>query len=297
MEATGCRIIVYGKRGVEFKLYDFADLHYLNRGMAKDNLRADIAKVKKDPYSLWFIGGDYSEFIGPQDPRFDPEAVDDSIRVNDLSYLAAIAVRGIVEFFNPIKDRGLGCCMGNHEFKHMSRHSEMFVHETLCQQLNVPNMRYSGWTDVYFVYRKGAVGCTVFPATKPPDSFVARLRVFIHHGAGAAATAGGKINRLKQLVDMVDADLVMMGHVHEQFAKAFVRLTPDDTCSEVVSKVTMGLITGSYLMAYPPGFTSYAEMRAYPPTTMGATRARYTPDTGELVVENRADKVGLRGKG
>lgn len=39
---------------------------------------------------------------------------------------------------------------------------------------------------------------------------------------------------------------VMMGHVHEQFAKAFLRLTPNHNCTSIGQKITMGLITGSY---------------------------------------------------
>jgi hypothetical protein len=88
------------------------------------------------------------------------------------------------------------------------------------------------------------------------------------------------------------ADLVMMGHCHEQFAKSFLRLVPNYDCSEINSKITMGLITGSYLRTYSPGFTGYGEIKGYAPTTMGATRARYIPATKILTVENRADGVG-----
>ena len=112
---------------------------------------------------------------------------------------------------------------------------------------------------------------------------------------GLGKYSRGKINKLKQLVDMVDADLVMMGHVHEQFAKAFLRLSPNENCTEIGQRITMGLITGTYLRTYAQGFTGYGEVRGYSPTTLGATRARYIPQTLSLTVENRADHVGLRG--
>ena len=145
------------------------------------------------------------------------------------------------------------------------------------------------------MHQPGFKGVNVKTSDAPPKSFTARLRVFVHHGAGAANTAGGKINRLKALVDMVEADLVMMGHCHEQMAKAFLRLVPNTDCSEISQKVTMGLITGSYLRTYAPGFTGYGEIKAYAPTTIGATRARYLPRERVLTVENRADGVGLVG--
>jgi hypothetical protein len=156
-------------------------------------------------------------------------------------------------------------------------------------------MGYSGWADLYFIHNPRVKGSVMYAPGEPPKAYNARLRCFIHHGMGAANTAGGKINKLKQLVDMVEADLVMLGHVHEQFAKAFIRLQPDETCTEIGSKITMGLITGSYLKTYASGYTGYGEVGGYAPTTMGATRARYCPLTRSLTVENRADSVGQKG--
>ena len=295
MEATGCRIVTYGKADAEFSIYDVADIHFLNRSCHKAALSRDIEKIRKDPYSLWVQGGDYADWIFPGDKRFDWEAIDGDIKVIEMSHFAALVAKGIVSLFKPIAPKCLSFGMGNHDIKYLSKTSLMNVHEEICAALGVVNMRYSGWFDIYFVHEPGVKGVTVQPTDTPPERFTARLRVFVHHGAGAANTAGGKINRLKSLVDMVDADLVMMGHVHEQMAKAFLRLTPNGDCSEIDQKVTMGLITGSYLRTYASGFTGYGEIKAYAPTTIGATRARYIPAERTLTVENRADNVGLKG--
>lgn len=295
MEATGCRIVTYGKQDSEFSIYDIADVHWLNRGCHKAALYRDIEKIRKDPYSLWVEGGDYADWIFPGDKRFDWEAIDSDLRAVDMSHFAAIVAKGVVNLFNPIASKCLGFCMGNHDIKYLSKASLMNIHEEICGALGVTNMRYSGWFDIYFCHQPGTKGVTVRTSDTPPKSFTARLRVFVHHGAGAANTAGGKINRLKALVDMVDADLVCMGHVHEQMAKAFLRLSPNADCSEIGQKVTMGMITGSYLRTYASDFTGYGEAKAYAPATIGATRARYRPGDLSLTVENRADNVGLKG--
>jgi hypothetical protein len=293
MEASGCRVVTYGKEYAEFSIYDVADLHLLNRGVSKSHLIKDIERINDDTYSLFFIGGDYADWIFPGDKRFDPSAFNEDVKVNDLAQLGAKVAEMIIDYFKPIKRKCLGLLIGNHEFTAMNHNSQMFVHDYICQRLNVPNMRFSGFTDVYFVHQPGfKAGCKMVCSEIPPEKFTSRLRVFIHHGMGAANTAGGKINKLKSLVDMVDADLVMMSHVHEQFAKSFLRLTPNHDCSVIHSKITMGLITGSYLRTYAPGFTGYGEIKGYAPTTMGATRARYVPATRVLTVENRADGVG-----
>jgi hypothetical protein len=256
----------------------------------------DIETIRQDPYALWFEGGDYADWISPNDKRFDPSAYDPGIKVVDLAELGAVVTRWMLGYYYPIRKKCLGMLIGNHEFCYMSRGSEVFIHEYLCKKMGVPNMRFSGFTDIYFVHDDGlTVPARMHCADNPPERFTARLRIFIHHGMGAANTAGGKINKLKALVDMVDADLVMMGHVHEQFAKAFLRMVPNHDCSEIGHKITMGMITGSYLRTYAPGFTGYGEIRGYAPATLGATRARYIPETRSLTVENRADNVGLAG--
>lgn len=310
MEATGCRIIRYGKANALFSIYDIADIHYLNRGCLMSKLDRDLSTIAKDTYSLYFQGGDYADWIGPQDPRFDSEAIapillreiDPDLKVDSLfdrrdrwTILAALISKAIIKIFKPTRKKCLGFLIGNHEWKYMTRHSEASVHSEICKELKVPNMGFSGWCDLYFIHVPGFKGCHVSTSTIPPKHFTARLRCFLHHGMGAANTAGGKINKLKQLVDMVEADLVMMSHVHEQFAKAFLRLEPNHNCTEVGQRITMGLITGSYLRTYAPGFTGYGEAKGYTPTTLGATRATYLPAERILTVENRADGVGLHG--
>jgi hypothetical protein len=297
VEASGCRIVTYGKESAEFSIYDIADIHWLNRGVSKKHLFEDIQRIAKDTYALFFEGGDYADWIYPNDKRFDPAAFDEDVTVNDLEGLGAKVATAIIDIFKPIRHKCLGMLIGNHEFTAMSRNSEMFVHDYICRKLRTPNMRFSGFADVYFVHQPGFMGgCKMVVSDIPPPKYTARLRCFIHHGMGAANTAGGKINKLKSLVDMVDADLVMMGHVHEQFAKAFLKLVPNDDCSDIGQKATMGLITGSYLKTYSPGFTGYGEIKGYFPTTVGATRARYIPSERILTVENRADNVGLKGQ-
>lgn len=296
MEASGIRIIEYKDKDAEISLYDVADIHFLNRGCSKIHLQRDIERIKNDPLSYFFIGGDYADWIHWTDPRFDASAFDEELKIIDINRIGAKVVQWMTEYFAPIVDRCLGCLIGNHEQKYMSRHSQEFIHNEICDMLNAPNMGFSGFVDIYFVHNprmKAESRMTL--SFSIPEKYKSKIRVFLHHGMGAANTAGGKINKLKSLVDMVVADLVMMGHVHEQFNKPFLRLSPNADCSEIGQKTTMGLITGSYLRTYAQGFTGYGEIKAYSPTTLGATRARFTPIDGSLITENRADHVGTEG--
>jgi hypothetical protein len=292
MEATGSRIIEYGKENAEFSIYDIADIHIDDIGFSEDYLLRDVQRIKKDIYSTWFLGGDYANFILPGDKRFNPEIYPPNFKVRDLANLAAHVSGLVIDALSPIKDKCLGAGYGNHDYNFLSKNGQMGIHTAICSSLNVPNMRYAGWADLYFVHNPETEGVRIDVSNTPPPEFTARLRCVVHHGFSTAATAGGKLNALKRLVDSLEADLVMMGHVHEQFAKSFTRLTVNENCTQIKSKVTMGMITGTYLRGYVSDVTSYGEMRGYFPTSLGATRAIYKPSEKRLVVENVADGIG-----
>jgi len=293
MEATGSRIIRYPKRNAEFSIWAIFDIHLGNIGCSKEHLLKDIDRIRRDPYSLWVGGGDSIDCIYPGDKRFDPECFPPEFSVRDLTKISALLVSHLLSYFRPIKHKCLGWGYGNHELAYMRRDSTAFLHDYIVQKLGTRNMRYSGWMDLYFVYDPSSRGVTMKHSDIHPTVYTSRLRVFSHHGAGSAATAGGKINRLKSLVDMTDADLVLCGHLHEAISKPFVRLSGGTDCNEVKQRVTMGMMTGSYLRIYGDDHTSYGEQMAYFPTTIGASRAKYIPAERILVVENRADNIGI----
>lgn len=257
-------------------------------------LSARIAGTKSTSSTRIVAGGDYCDWIHWGDSRFDPEAVDANIAVKDMSSLAALLQIRLLEYLKPIRHQCIGAVMGNHEHQYMTANSQVFVHDEMCRALGVPNMRYTGWCDIYFVHIDGLEGVEILNGNEsPPAFFTAKIRVLVSHGFGAAATAGGKINALKRLMDAAhDCDLIFMGHLHEQFSRVGVRLQPDATCREIRERACMGVLTGTYLRGYSSGFVGYGERRGYGPTTLGASRAVYDPMERRLVAELAADNVG-----
>lgn len=296
MEATGCRIIRYRQSNAVFSIWDIGDIHWMTRGCHKALFRRDIQTIKRDPYSLFFIGGDYADFVLPGDKRFDPEALPVDLRVVDLTHLSAVIISSLADELAPIRSKCLGIAYGNHEHRYMTHSNVKFLHDEFCAAMNgAPNLMYCGWADLYFVEDRQARGVTVTTTFTPPEVFTARLRVLVHHGFGASQTAGGKLMALKRMVDNVETDLLMMGHLHEQLAKSFTTLFPNENCSEIHSRTTIGMMTGTYLRGYGQGYTPYSEMRGYAATTLGANRALYRPVDMHLEVAIGATGVGLRG--
>jgi predicted MPP superfamily phosphohydrolase len=297
MEPAGTRLVVYSDENPEFSIWAVADIHFGNVGCAKHRLSADVQRIAKDPYAIWSLLGDWADFISVDDKRWDPEAVDESeLSIRDLADMGAVLEKGIEKFLLPIKDKCLGAGFGNHEEKYMRAKAQASIHDELCKALECANLKYSAFYDVYFERDPQHQGPPLL-IKRPAEAQVRKsgqrkITIFQHHGFGAAQTPGGKLGAVKKMVENVVADLVMMGHLHEQIAKAFAKLCTDMYCREIRERLTMGLMSGSYLRGYMPGVTLYSEKKGYHPTTLGATRARFRPTEGVLTVENRADGVG-----
>ena len=297
MEAGGSRLIRYRDETAEFSIFDVSDVHWGNIGCDRDQLARDLARIADDPLAMFLIGGDYADWISIGDKRFDPDCLPEDFKARDLARFGEVVGEQIADLFRPVAGKCIGACYGNHEHKYMTVHAQAELHEALCAELAVANLRYSGWVDLYFEH---APRLRVPAALNklPADDEVGRpgqrrLRVFIHHGFGGAATVGGKAMAIKRMVDMLaDADLCFMGHLHDEIAKRFIRLSVDARCHSITQRQTLAVMTGGYLRTHRHGVTGYGEQRGYAPTPLGASRARYLPAIGRLTAENAADGVG-----
>ena len=283
MEVKGKRYIIHPSRSDSFTIWNLSDLHWWSKATDEKGIREDIETVKNDPYSFWLGGGDYSEAIGFTDKRFDPDCVPDRIKVSDLGKIGWVQANEIKDLFTPIKGKCLGLLLGNHE-KHLQLKKEQsHLHSWLCAELQVPNLEYSALFDVVFC----RTGKTIILQNHSPGRSIPResFRFFVHHGAGFATTPGGKLNKLIGFMDSFDADIYMIGHVHDQTARRQVTIGANAECTKLIQHVKLGVISGSYLKTYAQGNTSYGEQRAYRPTVLGAAKVTIKPENREFYGE------------
>ncbi len=284
MEAAGRRWIIYPSRSDVFTIWNLADLHVLNRAVALDRLRADIETIRSDPFSFWFGGGDYAEYISPTDHRFDAATFPADMPAYELARLADYAKEQLVKLLKPIAPKCLGALFGNHEYRYRVNKEQYKLHDWLCVELGIPNLEYCALVDVIFCR-----GAKLKLVQCEPKQMLNRahhaFRFFLHHGAGFAQTPGGKLNRLTQFMDSFDADIYFVAHVHDQAGKIVVQLGADRTCEKIIERRKVGVITGTYLRTYAQGVTTYAEIKGYRPAPLGARFVRITPDKREITAE------------
>jgi hypothetical protein len=291
MQLGGIRYIGYKSREDRFRIWHISDCHLLNAGCAEKELDADIAKIKADPFSFWFGGGDYADYIGYRDGRrFDPDSVDERLSVRDLGQLGAKTTAIVRDKFQPIANKCLGLLLGNHE-KEYQRHSEQeHLHSWLCTELGVLNLGYCAIADI--VFRRmtgdpmdGEPGIISDEVIVSSSRDSRRFRFFLHHGSGFAQTAGGKLNRLTQFMQAFEADVYFCGHVHDRVGRRLVTLGADANCAKLVHQEKLGMIAGSYLRTYTLNTCTYGEQRGYAPTSLGAAWVEIRPNTKEMRAE------------
>jgi len=240
-----------------------------------------LDEIKNDPHSFWIGGGDYAEYISPADTRFDagslaPDVFSDPAGLGDMG---RVLTDGLVRLFTPIKHKCLGLVFGNHEAKYMKEQNQLGLHHALCYNLGVPDLGYSAILKLSFIrnsrYRKPKL---FTQKTKPAQGGTLTLALYVHHGAGAATTPGGKLNRLIQFMNNFRAHLYAIGHVHDEVQKKKVEIGVDEDAEHIVEHLKLGVITGSYLRTYADGpIPSYGEARGYPPSCLGAVKFEITP--------------------
>lgn len=293
MEAAGKKYIWHGSRSDTFKLVYFSDIHWLAKACAEKEVIRQRDEILADPFTFWIGGGDYGEFIGFGDAkRFDPDAVSDKVSVADLGRLGKKTYEAVRDIFAPIKHKCLGLIVGNHEKQYMRRQQQEDLHGWLCTELGVADLGYSCFIDIVFQQTRGLSGtvwCDIpLPHLSPVSLPKVRhagsetFRIWCHHGAGAAQTKGGKINRLVSFMRNFEADIFFMGHVHDQMGARLTPLIADSDCLKLRNRTKLGVISGSYLKTYAQGVTTYGEQKGYEPTTLGAAWVMVKPDTREM---------------
>lgn len=286
MEAAGKRYIAHPSRTDRIRIWCLSDIHWMNKACAEGHVKRDIQTIADDPHSFWVGGGDYVDFIGYRDKRFDPDSVAEWVTVKDLGDLGKRGMTRVRDMFLPIKNKCLGLLIGNHEKRYELATDHESLHHWLCEELGVRSLEYCALFDLVFV-RSQRTRKPKLMAERPEyrSGSAVSVRVFVHHGAGYAQTPGGKLNRLVQFMKSFEADLFFCGHVHDHVARKEPTIGANSDCTKLMEHVRLGVVSGSYLKTYSQGTCSYGEQRGYRPTSLGAATARIYPETRELSAE------------
>jgi len=248
----------------------FGDSHFGSIHAAEDAACEQRDIILKNKNTYWVGMGDWADCITKDDKRFDMGGLASWVKKDDI---VESQRKRIVEFLKPIAPKCLAYLTGNHEETiHKAHQHDITRH--IVDDLNVPYGGYSCFLNLNF---------------RRCNKSEWNLLIHAWHGAGAAQTAGARLNRLLSLVNDVQADVYFMGHLH-----AMTHHTPDRLVLEngkIKSLTLEATITGSWVKAYTQPMTpddesiGYPEMKGYKPSRIGAPVLHIWPDERKFTIE------------
>lgn len=242
-----------------FYLVPIGDIHRLNAASSDSVLDETVDWIASREHARWIGMGDYADFIGYRDSRFDPTVVDKAVPVCKLGQIGKEGVESVRRSLSPISDQCIGMLEGNHERKYEEYNDCQDLTADMCASMGVQYLTYSCFQELEFVYKR--------------DRYTYTIRA--HHGAGYAQTKGGKMNKLKQFAQQTNAEITLMGHLHDIISYPQIELWTDGT--RIRERVRLALMTGTFLKTYEQDITTYGEVKAYDPAPLGAPKVGLTP--------------------
>jgi len=248
-----------------FYLYPFSDAHLGSIESAEHALERKVIECANRGRLGLAVGiGDWCDCITNHDKRFQMNGLAKWVEPGNIVQSQR---ERAVEIFKPLTEQKqlLAVGTGNHE-ETIHRFHNDDITRNICKDLKVPYAGYHTFIILKFIRSK-----------------IQRFNLVIHmwHGAGAAQTEGARVMRLVRLVNEIQADVYLMGHLH-----AMTSHTPDRLYfqnGEIKSKRLAATITGSWLETYhqsEEGQTqdpTYGEEKGYKPSSIGCPIIRIKP--------------------
>lgn len=246
-----------------FYIRPIGDIHIGSLHCAENDVAEELSNTKKNNFIIGM--GDYFDAILKNDKRFDMEGLAPWVEKGNILESQRKRLKAL---FEPYKSNILCMLTGNHE-ETIHLHHQDDVTRNLCDDLGVTYAGYSCYLILKFKRKNSGE--------------VHQYIIHAWHGSGAAQTDGARLNRLTRLVNDIQADIYLMGHLH-----AMTQHTPDRLMyrnGKIKSIKLAATITGSWLKAYTMNQpASYAERQGYKPSRIGCPVIQICPDKDEFSI-------------
>lgn len=201
----------------------------------------------------------YTVLLGDQSETATKQSI--GLSVYDEAFDLKEQMRALYKMFLPLAREGkiLGMLTGNHEMR-VAYSTSLNPTELLAERLNVPYFAYSA----YILLRVGDQA----------------YKIFAHHGVGGGSTPSGKLNAMRKLNTVADADLYLSGHTHGKMYDNDIIMSINSETGIVEPRVRHYAVCGSFLEYWG----GYAEMKCLPPADIGSLAFEFNPERKSIEV-------------
>ena len=271
-----------GQKKVKYLL--ISDLHWDNPKCDRDLLKIHLEEAKKQNAKVFINGDLFCLMQGKGDPRKSKDDIREEH--NNARYLDSIVKTG-AEWFAPYAEIIEVVGYGNHETS-IIKHQETDILERFVERLNaVANPKspvnlggYGGWIVTRF-------------STKHNRSATHSIKY--HHGyGGGGPVTKGTIQHQREAVKIQGADLIWMGHVHEDYEMTY-STEYINHLQQIRHRDILMLRTASYKEEYVDGFGGFHIERGRPVKPLGGRwlelEVKQKPKTKHLKVYQHTYKT------
>lgn len=228
----------------EIRILPLADLHLGDQNSDFKKLQEHLAYIRDNDNVFTILNGDLMDSA----TRYS---------IGDI-YGATLQpmeqLKQCVKLFEPIKDKILAVTPGNHELR-IRRNDGISMTDLMCAQLGIPDC-FTPTSALLFI-RFGED--LRWRRHKRPILYT----IYCVHGSGSGRTEGGKVNRLTQLANIVDADIFLHSHTHlpAVVKTGYYRVS---AANSSVSKVDKLFVNTASVLDYG----GYGELQSYKPPSI-----------------------------
>lgn len=225
------------KEKTDIQLIPLGDIHYGAPLCDINKLKETIEWIKNKPRVRVILMGDLID-AGLRDSVGGGSFDNDSTPEKQIDY--------ILDLITPIKNKVWCVLHGNHEERIIQKTS-IDVSKMMARTLGVP---YAGDS----AYIRVKIGDTSY-------------KVFAIHGNAGSLTPAGKLNGCMKIATYVDADMYIMGHVHELMSHStvYIRMNVKD---KMIEKDKRYYVLSGHFLKYG----GYAEQKGYNPGKTGVVK-------------------------
>lgn len=230
------------------EIYTLSDLHLGDRNCNYKGLIDQIKEIEENPNAYVILNGDLMNNATTQ-------SISDTYS-ESLSPMEQL--REATAIFKPIKDKILAMTSGNHENR-TYRADGIDLTEVLARELGLSE-RYAPESVTLFL-RVGEERRGRKIEGKNTTRQICYV-LFVTHGSGGGRREGGKVNRLIDLANIIDADIYIHSHTHlpAVIKQGFFRVDSRNSTFALVDKMFVN--TNAWLK-----YGGYGEAQGYKPAS------------------------------
>lgn len=264
------------KKNLNQRILLTADRHWDNPKSNQDlQLQHLEDAVRDDAYII-----DFGDLFCAMQGKWDKRKNKDALRVEHKvdNYFDAL-VDTATEFFEPYANFFLRISPGNHESSILNRH-ETDLTTRLVNALN----QAKGSN----IHRGGYSGWVIFNFDNGKEQNQVKLW-YIHGYGGGGPVTKGVIQTNRQAVYIPDADIIVNGHTHDNWAFYIPRSRITQSGKQYQDE-QLHLRLPTYKDEYGDGVGGWHVERGGPPKSMGAMWLDFTNKSGKFDVEAKRAK-------